>query len=219
MTLRRIALATSLATALSLGVLALPAAAAPATTSVAPTYTFTGKDPLATFADAAMNAWLEYSVNGSSKGLTDFNKLRDALALEAARRVGADGARMQAAWRNADQRHQVVLMAAMTQLGTPYKRNTSKPGVGFDCSGLTTWAYAQVGATLPRQSRSQINLVKRVTQATAQAGDLVYYPGHVMLYLGVDNFILHAPFTGRTVEFSHIKANRAGSALYGNPLG
>ena len=219
MTLRRHIFASGLCTALCLGALAMPspASAAPATPAhPAPTYTVLGRDALAPYADAAMNAWLEW-VGGDRKALHRFDLIRNALALEAGRRLGIDGTLLQAAWRKADRTHQLALVAAMTQLGTPYRTNSSVPGSGFDCSGLTTWAWAQVGISLPRQSRTQINTVRRVTREEAQAGDLIYYPGHVSLWLGVDDLILHAPYTGRSVEFSHIRSGR--SVLFGNPQG
>lgn len=223
MTLRRYVTIATTAAAVSLGALALPATAgaAPSTsqtgTGYAPSYAAIGRDSLAAYADTGMNAWVSWATTGDRLALRQFNQIRDALAGEAARRVGADAAAMRAAWRAADQQHQVVLMAAMTQLGTPYHRNSSNPGTSFDCSGLTTWAWAQQGVTLPRQSRSQINTVARVDRTAAQAGDLIYYPGHVSLWLGVDNFIIHAPYTGRSVEFSHIAGGR--SVLFGDPLG
>ena len=119
---------------------------------------------------------------------------------------------MQLAWRNADAPHQVALMAAFAELGTPYRRNTSSPGVGFDCSGLTTYAWGQAGVKLFRQSRTQINNAKAVTRETAQAGDLVYYPGHVMMFLGVGPAMIHSPFSGRTVEVFVLPARRVGRA-------
>jgi cell wall-associated NlpC family hydrolase len=216
MTLRRTIHATLLASALAVGVASLPstAQAAPAVTSVA-----IGRDLLAGSASNALSAWISYATTGSSKALKDFRSLRDAVAAEAATRLGIAPATMQAAWRRADVSHQVVLVAAFTQLGTPYRHNASKPGVGFDCSGLTTWAWAQSGVALPRQSGAQIKKVAAVTAATAQAGDLVYYPGHVMLYLGVDNAILHAPYTGRNVEVDFVSKHHVKHLKFGNPLG
>ena len=41
----------------------------------------------------------------------------------------------------------------MGQLGVPYHYATSEPGVGFDCSGLTHYAWGQAGVYLPRNSR------------------------------------------------------------------
>ena len=62
--------------------------------------------------------------------------------------------------------------------------NTSKPGVGFDCSGLTTYAWGGPASSSHRQSGSQISTRRHATDA-AEAGDLVQYPGHVMMWLGV----------------------------------
>ena len=219
MTLRKLVLAGVTAGAISLGAIAIPTtvSAAPQTSQYSPKYSAVGRDSLAAYADTGMNAWVQYATSGNRRYLRQFNEILNALGQEAARRVGADPKVMLDAWHRADQAHQVVLMAAMTQLGTPYRRNTSKPGEGFDCSGLTTWAWGQWGVTLPRQSRSQINNVPRRDRTTAQAGDLIYYPGHVSLWLGVDNFVVHAPYTGRSVEFSHIRSGK--SVLFGNPVG
>jgi len=93
----------------------------------------------------------------------------------------------------------------------------SKANEGFDCSGLTTYAWGVAGATLVRQSGGQIRAAAARTQATAMAGDLVYYPGHVMLWLGVDQTIVHAPYTGRNVEVDTVAKRR--SLRYGNPIG
>ena len=107
---------------------------------------------------------------------------------------------------------------ALSQLGVPYRHNTSKPGVGFDCSGLTTYAWAQAGVTLPRQSGSQINMIAKRSLDTAQAGDIVYYPGHAMMWLGVDTAIVHAPYTGRTVEVDFVSKGHR-SLRIGDPTG
>ena len=49
---------------------------------------------------------------------------------------------------------------------------------------------------------------------SAKAGDLAYYPGHVMLYLGVDDAVVHSVQTGRTVE---VDTMRRGSVRFGDP--
>jgi cell wall-associated NlpC family hydrolase len=222
MTVRHTVHATVLAASLALGCAALPAAAsaAPATPSVAsPSVVVAGADGLAGYANNALAQWARYAQAGNSDAFTQFASIRDGVAAEAANRLGLDVARMQLAWRNADAPHQVALMAAFAELGTPYRRNTSSPGVGFDCSGLTTYAWGQAGVKLFRQSRTQINNAKAVTRETAQAGDLVYYPGHVMMYLGIDNAIIHAPFTGRNVEVAFISKSRVNSVRFGNPMG
>ena len=110
-----------------------------------------------------------------------------------------------------------ALAAALSQLGVAYRRNTSKPGVGFDCSGLTSYAWAQAGFDLARQSTAQIRAAAPRDLETAMAGDLVQYPGHVMMYLGVDRAVVHAVMPGRPVEVDVVKARR--NLKFGDPTG
>ena len=217
MTIRHTLHATILSVALALGCAALPGtvSAAPAA-NAAPSVAATGPDALAGYADAALDQWSTYSTTGSTRALAAFDDTRDAVAAEAANRLGLDPAAMQAAWSNADVAHQMAVMAAFSQLGTPYKRYTARPGIGFDCSGLTSWAWAQAGVAIFHQSRTQINNSRAVTRETAQAGDLVYYPGHVMMYLGIDKAIIHSPNSGRSVELSFISERRVNSARFGD---
>jgi cell wall-associated NlpC family hydrolase len=220
MTIRHTLTATVLTVAVAFGCAAIPASAqaAPAAVVAPLSVAISGNDGLAVYARAALDEWASVAT-GKGNSLTSFASYRDAIAGEAARRLMLDPAVMQAAWRAADLSHQVALMAAFSQVGTPYRRNAAQPGVGLDCSGLTSWSWAQAGKILARQSGSQIRAAKAVTRDTAQAGDLVYYPGHVMMYLGVDNAIIHSPFTGRTVEVGFVSKRKAGSARFGNPIG
>lgn len=130
-----------------------------------------------------------------------------------------DGARIHEAWKLADQPHQIALLSALTQVGVPYRRNTSEAAVGFDCSGLTAFAWGKAGVELARRSGTQLHNAAARTHETAQAGDLVYYPGHVMMWLGVDNLIVHAVGRGRDVEVGHISDRRVKRVKFGNPIG
>ncbi|MFJ4925214.1 NlpC/P60 family protein [Streptomyces sp. NPDC088736] len=96
--------------------------------------------------------------------------------------------------------------AAQSVIGSPYVYGASGPG-SFDCSGLTSWAYAQAGVSIPRTSEAQANAGTRIySQSALQVGDLVIFYGdyhHVGLYAG-NGQVLHAPHTGASVRYEAI---------------
>ena len=157
-------------------------------------------------ADLAMRARLFLIAGraGDTKAMTRYVVLRNRLAEMVADRVMVDRSRMKRAWRQASLSHQQALVSALSQLGVPYRSMASSEGVAFDCSGLTYFAWSTAGRNLPRSSGAQISAAEPRTYQTAQAGDLVQYPGHVMMYLGVDDAIVHSPYTGRWVEVKRL---------------
>lgn len=101
----------------------------------------------------------------------------------------------------------VAIQAALGQLGVPYRYAQASPGVAFDCSGLTYYAWAQAGITLPRNSRMQAAAIPRVPIAAAQPGDLLFYYSpisHVGIYLG-NGQLVHAPNTGTHVKVANVR--------------
>ena len=100
----------------------------------------------------------------------------------------------------------LAVQAALAQQGTPYRYATSTPGVGFDCSGLTAYAWGQAGVGLPHQSRAQFASTPRVPIDQAQPGDLLFFYSpisHVSIYLG-NGMQVHAPSTGKTVSTASV---------------
>jgi len=99
-----------------------------------------------------------------------------------------------------------AIAAAQSQLGVAYKFAASTPGVAFDCSGLTKYAWAQAGVSLPHQSSQQYAVTPHVPKDQAQPGDLIFYYspiGHVAMYLG-GGMLIHAPATGDVVKISPV---------------
>ena len=98
-----------------------------------------------------------------------------------------------------------MVSAALSQLGVPYKWAGSSPGEGFDCSGLTMWAYAQAGVSLPHNAAAQHGMGTPVDRSNLQPGDLVFFTGdsHMGMYIGGGQFV-HAPHTGDVVKISNL---------------
>ncbi len=128
---------------------------------------------------------------------------------------------------------QRVVAAARSWLGTRYSwggGNASGPtvgirdggtadsfgdymNVGFDCSGLTLYAFAQVGVSLPHYSGYQFYKGARIARSDLQAGDLVFYANdtsdpatihHVAIYMG-GNQMLESPQSGSYVKISPMR--------------
>jgi len=98
-----------------------------------------------------------------------------------------------------------VIGIAMQYLGVPYRWGGSSPAEGFDCSGLTSYVFAQIGVSLPHHAASQFGYGVPVSREDLQPADLVFFNGlgHMGMYIGGGQFI-HAPHTGDFVKISSI---------------
>jgi cell wall-associated NlpC family hydrolase len=130
-------------------------------------------------------------------------------------------------------RGQRVVQAALAWLGTPYAWGGGTPygpsrgirdygtadyygdynKIGFDCSGLALYAWAQVGVYLPHYSAYQYFSGQHVPASDLQPGDLVFYAyntsspstiHHVAIYMG-NNQIVQAPQSGSYVMISPMR--------------
>ncbi|SEG26616.1 Transglycosylase SLT domain-containing protein [Thermomonospora echinospora] len=130
----------------------------------------------------------------------------------------------------------IAVKAALRWLGTPYSwgggglngptRGIARGAgiVGFDCSGLTRYAWHQAGVTIPRISQDQWKTLPHVPAGQEHPGDLVFFrgsggtsgsPGHVGLVIGRGRMV-EAPRTGLKVRISSIR-NRSDLVGYARP--
>lgn len=100
---------------------------------------------------------------------------------------------------------QAAIAFARAQLGEPYQWGAAGPGA-WDCSGLTSKAWAAGGKSLPHYSVAQYDVSTPISAGQLRPGDLVFWGDtgspssiyHVALYVGGGR-IIHAPRTGRPV--------------------
>ncbi|MFF3330253.1 NlpC/P60 family protein [Streptomyces sp. NPDC002888] len=89
---------------------------------------------------------------------------------------------------------------ATAQIGKPYVWGAEGPD-SYDCSGLTSQAWAAAGQGIPRTSQEQWRQLRHVDVKDMLPGDLIIYfddASHVGMYIG-DGAMIHAPRPGRTV--------------------
>jgi cell wall-associated NlpC family hydrolase len=109
---------------------------------------------------------------------------------------------------------------AVRQLGKPYEWGAEGPRT-YDCSGLTSRAWAEAGMPIPRTSQEQWKRLERIPLDELRPGDLVVYfekATHVALYLG-DGMVVQAPRPGAKVKVSPIAANPVLGAVRPDPDG
>ncbi|WP_353647841.1 C40 family peptidase [Nakamurella sp. A5-74] len=106
---------------------------------------------------------------------------------------------------------EVAVQAALSKVGSPYVYGAAGPD-SFDCSGFTSWAYAQAGITIPRTSGGQAGL-QYVPLDQLRPGDLITYYSpvhHVAMYIG-NGQIVHASTSSKPVYVT--------TMYYGGPNG
>lgn len=86
---------------------------------------------------------------------------------------------------------QEIANYACKWVGNPYKAGGTSLTDGADCSGFVWAVYKAFGYNLPRSSYAQSSAGRAVSYAEAQPGDIIYYGGHVGLYIG-NGQIVHA---------------------------
>lgn len=100
-----------------------------------------------------------------------------------------------------------LVATARSKTGVRYRMGGTDPSTGFDCSGFVCWTYEQNGIQLPRTSREQMKVGRKIPRHMIQPGDVVAFRisrrrgYHTGIYTGNGKFI-HSPSAGKTVSES-----------------
>lgn len=108
---------------------------------------------------------------------------------------------------------QAIVDTALLYLGTQYRWGGKSP-MGIDCSGLSSMAYMLNGIIIPRDSEDQMNFMRKIDRRHSKPGDLLFFPGHVAIYIGEDKFI-HSTGMDAVVEINSLNKD---SKLYRKDL-
>ncbi|HEY7873658.1 MAG TPA: NlpC/P60 family protein [Actinomycetota bacterium] len=95
----------------------------------------------------------------------------------------------------------IAVQTALDQVGDPYVWAAAGPD-SFDCSGLTMYAWAAAGVSLPHSSAMQYSATTRVSTSSLEPGDLLFYYSpvhHVAMYIGGGRMV-EAPYSGLSVR-------------------
>lgn len=97
---------------------------------------------------------------------------------------------------------------ALQFVGNPYVYGGTSLTHGTDCSGFAMSVYRKFGISLPRTSRDQSTVGKRVSVSEARAGDLVFYSNggsvnHVAICIGGGR-VVHASNPSTGIKTSNI---------------
>lgn len=83
---------------------------------------------------------------------------------------------------------QALVDAAMLYRGTHYRWGGKSP-MGIDCSGLCSMAYMLCGILIYRDAHIREDFpIHEISLADIKPGDLLFFPGHVAMYIGNDRY-------------------------------
>lgn len=101
-----------------------------------------------------------------------------------------------------------VVQTAFRYLGTPYRWGGKTP-LGIDCSGLCSMAYMLNGAYIYRDAQIMEGFpLREIERESIKRGDLIFFPGHVAMYIGNDQYI-HSSLGGNEVNINSLNSQDA----------
>lgn len=95
-----------------------------------------------------------------------------------------------------------LVKTAMSYLGTQYRWGGKSP-LGLDCSGLCSISYLLNGIIIYRDSQRKDEYMRKISLEEIKPGDLLFFPGHVAMYIG-DNKYIHSSSSNNGVNINSL---------------
>lgn len=139
----------------------------------------------------AQNAQTQESASDSTDSNSQSDTASDSSANSSDTSTSSGGQSTSSASSSGGSKGQQIANYACQFIGNPYVAGGTSLTNGADCSGFVMAVYQAFGYSLPRSSYAQSNVGKAVSYSEAQPGDVIYYGGHVGIYIG-NGQIVHA---------------------------
>ncbi|MTI71040.1 MAG: NlpC/P60 family protein [Firmicutes bacterium] len=104
--------------------------------------------------------------------------------------------------KDEDKLRERLVKTALTYLGTQYRWGGKSP-LGIDCSGLTSMSYLLNGIVIYRDALLKDKYMKEIKLDDIKKGDLLFFPGHVAMYIG-DNKYVHSTSSSHGVVINSL---------------
>jgi len=99
-----------------------------------------------------------------------------------------------------------LVSSAISYIGTQYRWGGKTP-LGIDCSGLCSMAYMLNGILIYRDAKIKEGFpIKEIKFNQIKKGDLIFFPGHVAMYLGEGNYV-HSSTSNDVVKINSFNKN------------
>lgn len=89
---------------------------------------------------------------------------------------------------NEDELRKNLVDTALSYLGTQYRWGGKSP-LGIDCSGLCSISYLLNGVIIYRDAKLKDEYMRRISIEEIKPADLLFFPGHVAMYIGNNKFV------------------------------
>jgi LysM repeat protein len=147
----------------------------------------------------------ENRLDEETEGLGDGEKIAGASEVEGEKGEPAASPTL-GKWNNSEERN-LLVRVVKTFLGVPYKLGGSTLR-GIDCSAFVKKIYEIFNINLPRTTREQFSVGKKVEKDQLEEGDLVFFKrrgnsAHVGIYIGENQFV-HASSSNRQVKIDYL---------------